>query len=82
MKIYIVMSDGVATSLERLSFTDSARNLNWGVAAYEQTGVLARRGMFIHDFTPEELDQPPMSTNPNVEVLDAVPEDWRYEIPV
>jgi hypothetical protein len=78
MSIYIVMPLGLAKSMEKRSFINSPRALNWGYAAYERTDVLEPRGVFEHDFLPEELNQPPMTTNPNVFVLDELPADWRW----
>jgi hypothetical protein len=76
--IYIVMPDGLAVSLTHRQFDGSL--LFWGRPLLEDDAAPLRRGMFIHDFTPVELDQPPMSTNPNVEVLNEWPADWRPEI--
>lgn len=80
--IVIVMPAGLANGLEKQQMANTTRFLHWGEAEREQEGVLERRGMFIHAFMPLELTSPPISTNPNVEVLDAVPGDWRYEIQI
>jgi len=82
MKSYIVMPQGLATGLEQQQMANTDRFLNWGVALREQEAVIQRRAIFVHDFTPLELTSPPISTNPNVEVLSEWPSDWRYELPV
>jgi hypothetical protein len=75
------MPDGLAISIERTQFNNSARGLNWGQASYEEESVIARRAVFIYEFSEEELTEPIFS-NPQVEVLSALPADWRYPLPV
>ncbi len=76
---FVVMRAAKASGLAKSNLTV---RFTWGVPAYEQEGVLARRGVFAHPYREQELDVilDGITQDPNVEVLDEIPADWRYPV--
>jgi hypothetical protein len=75
----VVMRYSMAQGLAKSSLSD---RFTWGNPLAEQEGVVARRAMFAHPYREQDLDAvlEGIAQNPLVEVLDAVPANWRYQI--